>query len=147
MIKIAHRGNTKGPNKDRENAPGYLKEAIRSGYHIEVDVWVIDNKIFLGHDNPQYQVDIIFLNEIKPYSWFHCKNLNAILYFINNRKNDRFFWHQSDDFTLTSNGYIWTYPEKKITEKSIIVDLDIINKNKYLNNKVYGICSDYVSLL
>ena len=28
-------------------------------------------------------------------------------------KSLNYFWHQTDDFTLTSHGYIWTYPGKK----------------------------------
>lgn len=32
------------------------------------------------------------------------------------------FWHQEDDYALTSSGYIWTYPDKLLTDKSIIVD-------------------------
>lgn len=147
MIKIAHRGNTNGPDRERENSPGYIKEAIRMGYDVEVDVWLVDEKIFLGHDDPLYRIDRFFLDSIKMHSWFHCKNLDALLYFINNRNSDKFFWHQSDDFTLTSNGYIWTYPEKPITEKSIIVDLNILDKDKYINENVYGVCGDYVSLL
>jgi hypothetical protein len=31
------------------------------------------------------------------------------------------FWHQNDDFTLTSKNYIWTYPGQPYTASSVIV--------------------------
>ena len=33
MIKIAHRGNYKGRNVDRENTISYIEEAIAAGYN------------------------------------------------------------------------------------------------------------------
>ena len=49
MIYIAHRGNIRGPNPERENSPDYIDEAIQSGYYVEVDVrmdaipvWIVD---------------------------------------------------------------------------------------------------------
>ncbi|MEY4342356.1 MAG: Synechococcus phage, partial [Pseudomonadota bacterium] len=58
----------------------------------------------------------------------------------NNIQNS--FWHQEDDFTITSSGYIWTYPNKSITSQSIIVDL---NKNwKTKNYNCFGVCVDFV---
>ena len=37
MIRIAHRGNFAGINRDRENSPDYIEEAIAAGYNVEVD--------------------------------------------------------------------------------------------------------------
>ena len=36
MILIAHRGNLKGPNPDKENKPDYLEFAINKGYDVEI---------------------------------------------------------------------------------------------------------------
>jgi hypothetical protein len=56
-----------------------------------------------------------------------------------------YFWHQEDDHTLTSNGYIWTYPGKEVGTKNVIVmpetTMEIANAKKL---KCYGICSDFV---
>lgn len=136
MIKIAHRGNINGPSP-LENSPGFLLEAILKGFDVEVDIRYIDGGWFLGHDVPHYPVGDVFIDQIKNNAWLHCKNINALEKLDKN--NYKFFWHQNDDYTLTSNGYIWTYPGKNITSKSIIVDLNL--DNKYLD--VYGICTDY----
>jgi hypothetical protein len=50
------------------------------------------------------------------------------------------FWHEGDERTLTSKGYIWTYPYKEVTEKSIIClqhELDVAPQG------CLGICSDW----
>tara|TARA_B110000008_G_C16735623_1_gene470513 strand:- start:484 stop:684 length:201 start_codon:yes stop_codon:yes gene_type:complete len=61
MIIIAHRGNIYGPNKENENKPEYLIKAITNNLYVELDLWKIDNELFLGHDNPQYKINIDFL--------------------------------------------------------------------------------------
>ena len=57
MLLIAHRGNINGPNQDKENRPEYLLEAYNQ-FHVEADIWYIDNKLYLGHDKPQYNIKI-----------------------------------------------------------------------------------------
>ena len=52
-----------------------------------------------------------------------------------------YFWHQKDDVTLTSQGYIWAYPGKQPLKNSIAV-LPEINKDDI--SKCSGICSDYI---
>jgi len=140
MIKIAHRGNTVGPSP-LENSPGFLLDAISKGFDVEIDIRLTNRGWFLGHDGPIYKVGDLFIDQIKNNSWFHCKNLEALEALDN--KTYKYFWHQQDDFTLTSNGYIWTYPGKNVTSRSIIVDLNL----DYKYNNAYGICTDYPSLV
>ena len=52
-----------------------------------------------------------------------------------------YFWHQEDDYTITSKGYIWTYPGKKILPKSICVLPERVNYKKI---DCLGICSDFI---
>lgn len=141
MIKIAHRGNTKGPSEN-ENNPINLIVAISLGFDIEVDIWMSIDGIYLGHDSPQYAIDETFLEDIKEHAWFHCKNIEALGYFVNNMPDAKYFWHQEDDHTLTSNGYIWTYPGKTVTNKSIVVLTEPADLSIYKD--AYGVCTDYL---
>ena len=112
MIYISHRGNTNGKDPSMENNPDYILDAIQKGFDVEVDLWIINKKIFLGHDFPQYKLDIKFLYKIADKAWLHCKNLEA-LYVLHNshpRHKLKYFWHEEDKFSLTSNKFIWTYP-------------------------------------
>lgn len=139
MIKIAHRGNTKGKSP-YENQVWYLEEAIHDGYDVEADVWLDNNNLFLGHDGPAHPIDDVFVERYKDKVWFHCKNFDALNYFITTHRNAKFFWHQNDNHALTSTGHIWTYPGKEVGPNSIIVDF--YNDREY-EIMPYGICSDY----
>jgi hypothetical protein len=144
MLKISHRGNLKGPSS-RENHPTYIEEAVYAGFEVEVDIRLIDNQLWLGHDEAQYLTSKTFLDRYKNSLWVHCKNLEALEYFVGLKQDYKYFWHEEDSYTLTSNGLIWTYPGKPITNKSILV----INGQEPLPDptKVFGICSDYVKIL
>lgn len=137
MVLIAHRGNVSGRNPEKENNPLYVKSALNQGFDAEIDVWVNDEKYYLGHDEPVYSVEESFLANEK--IWCHAKNIQALSKMLTNNKI-HCFWHQSDDVTLTSNGFIWTYPGKPLTEKSICVLPD----PEEIVSKCYGICSDSV---
>jgi len=139
MQIISHRGNTNGPDKGSENNPDVILYLLRKNIDCEIDVWFINNKFYLGHDKPQYEVKYSFL-ESKGL-WCHAKNLEA-LHEMNIKKNIHFFWHDKDDFTLTSENIIWTYPNKKTTNASVIVDLDKNWRDK--NYNCFGVCVDWI---
>lgn len=147
MIKISHRGNIFGPQKEKENSPEYLWNAIESGYNVEADIWYIGKNFYFGHDAPEYKVDPILLFTMSFHTWFHCKNFDALDVMSNEFNFNKFFWHQQDDYTITSNGYIWTYPNKIVSKKSIIVVTDQSELSKYIDLDIYGVCSDYVGQL
>jgi len=109
------------------------------GFDVEIDVWNINNKLFLGHDEPQEQVDIKFLMNNK--LWCHAKNLESLELMIDNNINC--FWHENDKFTLTSKGIIWTYPNNKLTKKSVCVMPEIQNVEIEQLKEIHGICTDF----
>jgi glycerophosphoryl diester phosphodiesterase len=142
MKIISHRGNLNGRNPSTENSILAINRALDYGFDVEIDVWYKNNNWHLGHDQPQYLIDESFLQSTR--LWCHAKNLEALNLMLKNNKI-HCFWHQNDDFTLTNKNYIWTYPGKKITTKSVLV---VKNHTKqyldlYKSNKLYGICTDY----
>lgn len=143
MNLISHRGNTDGPKPELENSPAYLLKAINEGFDVEVDVWVKDGKIYLGHDGPQYPIDSSFIELIRDKAWFHCKNLEALDFFATKDKDlYRHFWHENDQYTLVSNGVIWSYPGSTVSKNAIILDF---NENYSYDPKgILGICFDYI---
>ncbi len=145
MVKkfISHRGNLYGKDLERENNLNSILEVINNGFDCEIDLWLHDNKLYLGHDRPENIISFSTILEIKKYIWIHCKNLEALNFFIEKESGElNFFWHQQDDFTLTSLNYIWTYPKKEVTSNSVIVDLIHVDKIK---KNVFGICSDNIA--
>ena len=136
MLLISHRGNLFGKKPELENSPNYIRNALNTGFDVEIDIWFKNGDLFLGHDEPQYQTDLSFLRDNR--LWCHAKNIEALHLMVENRIHC--FWHQEDDVTLTSKGFLWTYPGKPLTDKSICVSLGKIDKTM----KCYGICSDYI---
>jgi len=140
MIFISHRGNINGIIKERENTVSYINEALSTGFNVEVDIWYKNKSFYLGHDNPKTKISAKFLKNKR--IWCHAKNFEAIE--MSKLNNLHFFWHQNDDYTLTSKGIIWTYPGKKLLKNSI--NLMPENQNSKINfkKKYFGICSDYI---
>ena len=142
MIYIAHRGLIHGPDSKIENNPVQIKKALDLGYDCEIDFWSIDNQYYLGHDTPDYKINWEFLEQ--PGLWIHAKNLDA-LYILTAQPRLNFFWHQNDDYVITSQQYIWTYPGKPITPQSILVMPEWHNPSLVgIDTTCLGICSDYI---
>jgi hypothetical protein len=139
MKYIAHRGNLNGPNPLLENKPDYLNTALGLGYDVEADVWFIDGKFFLGHDRPDYEIDIQYLVNSK--IWAHAKNIEA-LHEMLKYKSINCFWHQEDDYTVTSKGIIWSYPGKETAGKSVCVMPESVNFDCAFKSE--WICTDFV---
>lgn len=144
MKLIAHRGLTTGPNKQFENQPNQINLAIEQGFDCEIDLWVIDNRLYLGHDGPMYNVTTDFIQ--KPQLWIHAKSLSALNWLIDAPYDLNYFWHQEDDYVITSQGYIWAYPGKLLNKKCVMVmpEWDDPNFERIKNVECLAICSDYV---
>ena len=140
MKLIAHRGNIYGPNEEKENHPSYINHALENGYDVEIDVWLINNEWYLGHDEPKYKIfDNSFF--LKKGLWIHAKNGDAFYKIFQNHAVN-VFWHTTEDWVLTSKGHIWTYPNKKLYSESVCVLPELGYKGDL--KKCYGICSDFI---
>jgi len=146
MILIAHRGLYNGPDTNLENKPEQILKSLELGYDCEIDLWSVDSKLFLGHNEPQYEISNKFIfNNVG--LWIHAKNLEALQWL--SETPYKYFWHENDSFALTSNHYIWTYPDKELTSQSIMLMPEWSNPEltNIENSTCYGICSDYVEII
>jgi hypothetical protein len=141
MILISHRGNLNGKNGVRENSPFYIMEALSMGFDVEIDIWYVNKKWYLGHDEPQYLINFEWILNKKNNLWIHCKDVNSIVELSKLKLGINFFWHQNDKITITSMGYLWVYPGNQPIENSVSVLPEINNEN--VSNCI-GICSDYI---
>jgi len=140
MKLISHRGNTNGRIPHRENTKEYIMEAIESGFDVEIDLWHHDNNLWLGHDKPEYACDSLWLLANAPKLWCHAKNISALQALLMMKMHC--FYHAVDDATLTSQGYIWTFPGKDLTYLSVSVMPELHDP---VLDHCYGICSDIIS--
>lgn len=138
MIYISHRGFIDGSDKNIENNPDQIKFLLSKNINIEVDIHFYKNKFYLGHDEPVYEINSGFLEN--KLLWCHAKNYEALDAL---RKTDaHFFWHQEDDYTITSKGFVWVYPGKPLIKNSICV---LPEKNNLNFSDCYGVCTDYLN--
>lgn len=148
MIYIAHRGLIGGPDSGKENHPNQISYAIELGFDCEVDIWYVDNKLILGHDKPQYEINEYWLRN--NHLWIHCKNSEALEWFYNCKQwSYNYFWHEDDNYTLTSHGYIWTHPKAKLLQSSVMVMPEHVDVslNNAIQARCHAICSDFVTIL
>lgn len=144
MLIVSHRGNLDGPNPDKENHPDYIKEALKHG-PVEIDIRIIDGKVFLGHDLPQYEIAYNFLN--KDGLYIHCKTLDTVWWLEQNYCYLNYFWHETDRMTFTKYGDIWCYPGVYM-KNGITVELNP-EPHSWMHlkeNYIKGICTDYVNI-
>lgn len=150
MILIAHRGNTHGPKPLLENNPGYIDAAIKMGYDVEIDVRKVEEKYYLGHDFPVWgsqtsfihPVDVEWLIERKEHLWVHCKNNTALAAL---HVDLHTFFHDTDDYTLTSQNYIWAYPGKIVPSNSRAITVAKDKNYPWEEQGFAGVCSDYIA--
>jgi len=141
MRFIAHRGLMHGANVNIENRPEQIRLARESGFDCEIDLWRVNSELYLGHDAPLYPISEFFLNDTQ--LWIHAKNLDALYWLTHTKYN--YFWHQGDDFVLTSQNWIWTYPGKELTDRSVIVMPEWGDPGfKSMDFGCYAVCSDFV---
>lgn len=146
MILIAHRGLIDGPNFELENNPEWITQILKMGYSAEIDLNVYNNKLYLGHDEPQYEIDFDFLRDNKEKLWIHTKDRIALEWMVRTGSLLNYFWHQDDDYTMTSYGYIWTFPGKPLTPFSICVQPERSRdfKPETFTANCVGVCSKFV---
>jgi hypothetical protein len=135
MKIISHRGNVCGRNVESENHPTYIMQAVAAGFDAEIDVWWIDGKFMLGHDNPQYEVDVDFLKSLP--LWCHAKNADALGRMLEEKVHC--FWHETDAYTITSNGSIWCYIGNRHANGITV----FLGEPDASVDRPYGVCTDY----
>ena len=107
---IAHRGNMYGPCPEKENSPAHIQDALDAGFDAEVDVWGDERGLLhLGHDGPQYPVDLDFLMARASRLWIHAKNMSALEALLEHPEL-HVFSHDADPVVLTSKRVPWVYP-------------------------------------
>ena len=109
MKLISHRGNINGSQPNKENSPDYIDEAIESGYNVEIDMWLQNDNLFLGHDAPEWQIDPQFLKSNYAQLWIHCKN-DAAFFYLRRFEILNIFYHAKEDFATTSKNIIMVSP-------------------------------------
>mgnify|MGYP003660297470 CR=1 FL=1 len=133
MIIVSHRANLEGKNKSTENHPDQIRK-VSKYFLVEADIWY-KGGWYLGHDKPEHHIKLHSFLNLKDRILFHCKNKMAAERLFESEFH--WFWHQRDDMTLTSRGWMWCFPNKPV-KGGILVDF---KKPRYIKD-IRGVCVD-----
>jgi hypothetical protein len=147
---ILHRGLSSGPDRALENNEEHIWKQLHDGWDIECDIWYIDGKWWLGHDEPCAQLQNLELLT-HSHAWVHCKHIPALVECMRRcRETDviiHCFSHDSDDAILTSQGYIWAYPGHIIHNSHAICVMP--ERHGFTLHNIMptgGVCSDFLPI-
>lgn len=140
MKYISRKGNLFGQNPTRSNSPDYILEALIAGFDVMVDVWLFNEKIWLGFEEPTYLTTYEFLRI--PGIWANART-DEICYHLLSIGGIHCL-HEIETTTLTSNNYMWTknnifypYSIAVLMPGDVIPDL----------NTCAGVCADDIALI
>lgn len=136
-----------------ENSQIYVDGALKDGYDVEVDIWAVNGKFIMHHDDPEagqftWYLKEPSLNWLKQDGlWIHAKNQEA--FDILSKECNRVFQlddDSEDDFTRTTDNILWLGPKNSAAVKGCILvnpEASIWTVGDF--NVANGICSDYIS--
>ena len=136
MKIIAHRGLVNGPDKNKENTLPTIMSALGLGFDVEVDVWLQNNQLKLGHDKPGPTVPKWLFDNKKV--WFHAKDIGSLKYLVEWDK--RVFYHTNEYVVITSKRELWALPCKGFDCSYIVLPE---NTGEKILKGTLGICTDY----
>lgn len=152
MLYISYRGIYDGQNFQDANTPNQIGKAFNAGFACMVDVWRVDNKLYLGNNQPLTEVTTEFLKGKK--FWINARNTDMQTWIQSQPINyyPNYFWFndpEENDPVTTSGGQIITPGTVPINNQSIIFLPEIQDRAMFSTVKLrcYGVCSNYLTFI
>lgn len=149
MLYIAHRGQMDGVLIHEQNTPDLIDYAIHRGFHVEVDVYVYRDGLWLGHDAPfgllindGTETNPEWLTARADKLFIHCKNIGAFKLLMD-FKELNLFMHDKDPLTITTRGNVWVHPDTFAPPGTIQCAPMVYSIPE--SRGLLGVCSDYVA--
>ena len=152
---IAHRGLLNGPSKELENNPENIILNIKNYPNLcnEIDINILKDGVYIGHDKPLYKIDLKFIIDNKRSLILHIKELDydspyTINVLLDLYRSCHCFCHDEDKFTITNKGLIWSHPKMGLNKNTIFVmpeKVMSLNSVNFINNLhlLKGVCTDF----
>jgi hypothetical protein len=143
MKLVSHRGNLNGKNPQLENTPEQILIALMGGFDVEIDLWVNDGNLLLGHDYGLYPIEESFL--YKKNLLIHCKNLSALL-FCQELSWPNYFFQNEDLYAVSSDGWIISHSDAAFKKGTLLMlpEKYALKPSELKELKLFGVCSDII---
>lgn len=145
MLYISYRGIIDGNNYQDANTPSQLGKALGSGFSCMIDVWKVDDKFYLGNDQPITEVTSKYLQGNR--WWINARNvaMQTWLPTQNIKLYPNYFWFSTPTppppSTTASNGKLIVPGTVPITNNSVVFLPEINDTSLFstVNLKCYGV--------
>jgi len=152
MIYISYQGIYDGTNYEYANTPDQIGKAFGYGVSVMTDVWRVDDKLYLGTDQPLTEVTAKYLQGNRWYINARNTAMQTWLAEQNSKLYPNWFYFPSmppPAYVTASNGKLITPGTVPINNNSIIFLPEIDDKGCFSTVKLrcFGICSTYLSFI
>lgn len=153
MLYISYRGVYDGTNYEDANTPNQIGKAFNAGYSCMVDVWRVDNTLYLGSDQPLIQVTEKYLQGKR--FWINARNTDMQTWITAQSSTlyPNYFWFNTPNpppaYVTASNGKLITPGTVPINNNSVIY-LPEVSDRSFLTTvhlRCYGVCSTNLSFI
>lgn len=152
MIFISYRGVYDGNNFEDENTPNQIGKAMSAGYNVMIDVWKVDDKFYLGNEQPLTEVTAKYLQNKR--FWLNARNAEMQTYLTIQPHSlyPNYFWFPympPPPYVEASNGKLITPGTVPINNSSVVYLPEISDTGLFstVKLKCFGITSSYLSFI
>ena len=137
-IIISHLGNINGRVPERENTLSYLKESLKAGWHVCLDVVFANGGFLLPHAAGFDAAPMSFFSQ--PRVWSRCRDSETLDALCNIKAHA--FFLSAASHTLTSEQFIWTLPPETLVDRSIAAFPELVEPDWLDKQEPAGLCSN-----
>ena len=153
MLYISYRGIYDGTNYEDANTPSQLGKAMGMGFSCMIDIWKVDDKFYLGSDQPLTEVTEKYIQGNR--WWINARNtaMQNWLPTQNQKLYPNWFYFTTPTppppYVTASNGKLITPGTVPIYNDSVIFLPEIDDKGLFstVHLRNYAICSTYLTFI
>jgi hypothetical protein len=153
MLYISYQGIYDGQNYEDANTPKQINKALGKGFSCLINVWRVDNKLYVGTEQPVIEVTEKYIQG--PRFWINAVNEDMQTWIATQSSTlypNYFNFAASTPpppYATASNGKLITPGTVPINTDSVMFLPEINDRSLYTMVKVksYGICSGFLTLI
>ena len=150
MYYISYQGIFDGSDYQSANTPGQISKALSAGFSCLIDVWRINNKLYVGNGQPLIEVTEKYIQG--PRFWINAKNVDMQNWLVTQPSTlyPHYFHFDASTppppYAVVSNGKLMTPGTVPYNENSIVFLPEIDDRSLYstVKLKCYGVCSGFL---
>ena len=150
MLYISYQGIFDGKNYEDANTPDQIGTSFNNGFSCMVDVWRIDDTLYVGSEQAPISVTDSYLRGNR--FWIKCANQETYDWFTTQsliQYPNYFYQPNSMANVSTSSNKLWTPGTVPVNDTSIIVLPEIQDRGLFstVHLRCYGVCSTYLTFI